>query len=375
MFAKAKSNRFTNRINLKICEKLFYKTNKKGLMDFDASKDYYKALGISSTANEKQIKEAYYKLAKKHHPDVNGGKTSEQFKEMSAAYDILSDAGKKKQYDEFRSMYSNENYSNDTSQSQGSTYSNPFGGSQNYEKFYRGSGNTSREGFNKQYNKTRTTYSYRDPKTGQYKSYTYEGDSQGNPFFKDFEDFMKKFNSNWQENQNKGDSFNNKFTSGSSGSDRFRDFRRNNNFSDPYSQFRNTANRQNNYNTNPKNDFHPNFNEYDYYNYLYAKRMFTYLAIGAMFLFFISIVRRRKAEYYIDDPNVFPYATYTPYPPHPMQHAQPQFYESPHGVVPPAYNSNNTNTTKPVYPNNTYPYPPVQGQMDPYTSPIQPRFK
>ena len=58
-----------------------------------AKRDLYEVLGISKTADEKTIKKAYRKLAKKYHPDMNpGDKTAEQkFKEATDAYNILSD--------------------------------------------------------------------------------------------------------------------------------------------------------------------------------------------------------------------------------------------------------------------------------------------
>ena len=65
--------------------------------------DYYKTLGISDSATAKEITSAYRKLAKKHHPDTNPGH-EEQFKEISAAYDVLGDAAKRKEYDEVRAM-------------------------------------------------------------------------------------------------------------------------------------------------------------------------------------------------------------------------------------------------------------------------------
>ena len=68
-----------------------------------AAKDYYHILGVSRTATEKEIKAAYRKLARKHHPDVNRGNPAaeEKFKEISEAYDVLSDADKRKKYDQF----------------------------------------------------------------------------------------------------------------------------------------------------------------------------------------------------------------------------------------------------------------------------------
>lgn len=66
-------------------------------------KDYYAIIGVEKGASEKQIKDAYRKLARKHHPDVNpGDKASEEkFKEISEAYEILSDKEKRKKYDAY----------------------------------------------------------------------------------------------------------------------------------------------------------------------------------------------------------------------------------------------------------------------------------
>ena len=60
--------------------------------------DPYKVLGVSNSASGAEIKSAYRKLAKKHHPDLNAG-NAEKFKEVSGAYDILSDETKRAKYD------------------------------------------------------------------------------------------------------------------------------------------------------------------------------------------------------------------------------------------------------------------------------------
>jgi curved DNA-binding protein len=68
-------------------------------MDF---KDYYSTLGVAKTATDKEIKQAYRKLARKHHPDVNpGDKAAEsRFKDLTEAYEVLGDPSKRKKYDE-----------------------------------------------------------------------------------------------------------------------------------------------------------------------------------------------------------------------------------------------------------------------------------
>jgi molecular chaperone DnaJ len=69
-------------------------------------KDYYKVLGVSPDASERDIQRAYRKLAKQHHPDANPGdrQSEERFKEANAAHDVLSDPAKRKEYDEIRRM-------------------------------------------------------------------------------------------------------------------------------------------------------------------------------------------------------------------------------------------------------------------------------
>ena len=69
-------------------------------------KDYYKVLGVSDDAPAKDITKAYRKLARANHPDTHPGDDAaeERFKEISAAYDVLGDEAKRKEYDEVRKL-------------------------------------------------------------------------------------------------------------------------------------------------------------------------------------------------------------------------------------------------------------------------------
>src|ERR1700709_1905357 len=70
-------------------------------------KDYYKSLGVTKDASASEIKKTYRKLARELHPDKNPGdaKAEARFKEVSEAYDVLSDATKRKEHDEARSLF------------------------------------------------------------------------------------------------------------------------------------------------------------------------------------------------------------------------------------------------------------------------------
>ena len=70
-------------------------------------KDYYQTLGVSKNATQEDIKKAFRKLARKHHPDVNPGDAAaeERFKEINEACEVLSDEDKRKKYDRFGSQW------------------------------------------------------------------------------------------------------------------------------------------------------------------------------------------------------------------------------------------------------------------------------
>ena len=78
-------------------------------------RDYYDILGIDKNADDKTIKNAYRKLAKKYHPDLNAGseEAAEKLKEVNEAYEVLSDRDKRQKYDQFEAdydMYGGQNF-------------------------------------------------------------------------------------------------------------------------------------------------------------------------------------------------------------------------------------------------------------------------
>src|ERR1700753_1190787 len=73
----------------------------------DYQKDYYKTLGVTKTASAAEIKKSYRELARKWHPDANKGsaEADARFKDITEAYNVLSDEKQRKEYDEARSTF------------------------------------------------------------------------------------------------------------------------------------------------------------------------------------------------------------------------------------------------------------------------------
>ncbi len=125
--------------------------------------NYYDILGVPKNATADEIKKAYRTLAFKYHPDRNQGNAAaeEKFKQISAAYDVLGDEAKRRQYD--MGSYSESAYSNTGSQSQQQyqrqyqyTYSNPFGD----ENFWEWFNNAQFRSRNQQAQNTQQQYSH-----------------------------------------------------------------------------------------------------------------------------------------------------------------------------------------------------------------------
>jgi len=100
------------------------------------AKDYYKTLGVPRNADDKEIKSAYRKLARKFHPDVNPGDKSAEakFKEVSEAYDVVGDPEKRKLYDQFGEQW--EHAGNFTGGVPGGDYESHIGNAGGFESFF-----------------------------------------------------------------------------------------------------------------------------------------------------------------------------------------------------------------------------------------------
>ena len=156
-----------------------------------ATRDYYEVLGINRDADDKAIKKAYRKLAKKYHPDINPGDTNAEakFKEITEAYEILSNPEKRKLYDRFGHA---------AFDGTGGAQSGAYGNAGGFEGFngFNGAG-----GFH--------GGTYRTNNGNGYQEFHFEGGDMGDIFENFFGGGFKK--SGFQNGFGKNGNFNNRF--------------------------------------------------------------------------------------------------------------------------------------------------------------------
>ncbi|WP_430534278.1 molecular chaperone DnaJ [Listeria rocourtiae] len=111
-----------------------------------AKRDYYEVLGVSKGASADEIKKAYRKLSKQYHPDINkDAGADEKFKEISEAYEILSDESKRAQYDQYGHVDPNQGFGGGASYGGEGFGGQGFGGFEDIFDTFFGGGGSSRQ--------------------------------------------------------------------------------------------------------------------------------------------------------------------------------------------------------------------------------------
>ena len=159
----------------------------KARFAFSTNKNYYEVLGLSQNADQKQIKSAFYKLAKQYHPDINKG-TEDKFKQVNEAFEVLSDDGKKQQYDNQLKYGNTGGFGDNYGQSYGGQQQNS-GQHYHYGWGPRYTSNQQRQNQQQQQQQYTYHYTYTDAKG---KKRTYTRTEQRN-MDEDFDSFFKQF--------------------------------------------------------------------------------------------------------------------------------------------------------------------------------------
>jgi len=157
----------------------------------DFSKDYYKILGINSSASKPEIRKAYLTLAKKYHPDAPGGNEN-KFKEVGEAWEILSNETSKSQYDSGRSSGRTGSYDPNWEQ-RSRQWQGTYDRQNQWKEWYM------RQQQQKEKQKTYYYYEQYDPFTGR-RTYYYrrgpfeerKGPRPEDDFFNRFDEFIKR---------------------------------------------------------------------------------------------------------------------------------------------------------------------------------------
>ncbi len=277
--------------------------------DIDYSKDYYNILNINKSATENEIKIAYRKLAKQYHPDINKSPEAiDKFKEITSAYEVLSDKDKKTIYDSGHGSNSSGFNTNANSfngfrgfngfdpfkefrkqQAESATKEQTKNTQSKQNNFYSNFDFTN----NSQSQQYKKTFTYKDPRTGQYKTYTFTSFSNNNenPFYTDFNEALKRRRQQRnQQNQN------------------FNDYQNKQNQQNPFDQFYNKQ-------QNTNNDFYnDSYNYQQQMQYYETMRILKWTLFTIFFIFLYSKMLRKRREFYEQNQYYEPnYSQFTPY--------------------------------------------------------------